>query len=321
MAQSLTNIGSTLELQGRFREAEPYYRQALDIRRKSQVPDHPEIAGLINKLAQSLFKQGRYGEADRLFAECIEMRYRMQPADHPEIAISLTDSAVNLAALKRHDEAKQQLRNALAIRQSVLPPLSPAIAETQVALAKVELAQGHVEQALSQIRVAAVALAARAKNDDIAKQSFSDFVSIAWQVYDKQGRNNPASRLFAEALEMAQRASLTDTESEVARMTARFAANDAALEAAIRDRQELERGVQRSERELSAALALSVQERGSLADEIRADLVSLGQRIKSIDDDIRRRFPSYFALVSPEPISLDDMRAMLAPGEIGRAHV
>ncbi len=315
MAQSLTNIGSTIEMQGRFKDAEPYYRKAMDIRRKSQVADHPEIAGLTNKLAQNLSKQGRYAEAETLFREAVEMRYRMQSADHPEIATTLTDSAINLIGLKKYADAKSQLRTALAIRQQVLPPLDPQIAETQATLAKVALAEGQPEQALSLMRVAVVALSARGKNDDIAKQHYSDFVSIAWRVYQKQGAK-PESRVFAEALEMAQRASLTETEAEVARMSARFAANDTSLEGAIRDRQELEREAGRLEKELSAALAIAAAERGSLADDIRNQLVGIGRKTKAIDADVRKRFPLYFNLVKPEPITLDEIRALLDPGEV-----
>ena len=315
IAQSLTNIGSTIEMQGRFKDAEPYYRKAMDIRRKSQVADHPEIAGLINKLAQNLSKQGRFAEADTLFREAVEMRYRVQSADHPEIATTLNDSAVNLIGLKKYTDAKSQLRNALAIRQTVLPPLDPQIAETQTALAKVSLAEGQPEQALALIRVAVVSLAARGKHDDLAKQTYSDFVSIAWQVYQKQGAR-PDSRVFTEALEMAQRASFTETEAEVARMTARFASNDDKLEAVIRDRQELERETARLEKELSAALAIPTADRGPLADDIRARMVSISTRTKAIDADVRKRFPNYFELVKPEPITVDEMRAMLDPGEV-----
>lgn len=315
IAQSLTNIGSTIEMQGRFKEAEPYYRKAMEIRAKSQVADHPEIAGLMNKLAQNLSKQGRHEEAARLFADAVEMRYRMQSADHPDIATTLNDSAVNLLAMKKYNEAKSQLRTALAIRQAALPPLDPAIAETQATLARVELAEGHVEQALSLMRVAVVSQAARGKKDDVARQHFSDFVSIAWQAYQKQG-GTPASRIFAEALEMAQRATATETEAEVARTTARFASNDPKLEAAIRDREELERDAGRLERQLSGVLAIPVAERGKAADDIRSGLAAIAERTKAIDTRVRRDFPSYFNLVSPEPATLDDIRAALQPGEV-----
>lgn len=315
IAQSLTNIGSTIEIQGRFKDAEPYYRKAMDIRRKAQVPDHPEIAGLLNKLAQNLTKQGRYAEAEKMFADAIEMRYRMQSADHPDIATTLNDSAVNLLAEKKFGEAKSQLRTALAIRQAALPPLDPAIADTQATLARVELAEGHPEQALALMRVAVVSQAARGKKDDVARQHFSDFVSMAWAVYKKQD-GTPGSRLFTEALEMAQRASQTETEAEVARMTARFASKDGKLEAAIRDRQELDRDAVRLERQLSAVLAVAPGERGTAADDIRSGLAAIADKSKAIDADIRRDFPSYFNLVSPDPVTLDDIRAQLAPGEV-----
>ncbi len=320
IAQSLTNIGSTAELRGNFREAETYYRKAMDIRRKTQNGDHPEVAGLSNKLAQNLYKQGRHAEAEALFRDTIETRYRTQSADHVDIATSLHDSAANLLAMKRTGEAKMQLRAALAIRQTVLPPLHPSAADTQALLARVELADDHPEQALALMRVAVVAQAARARNDDMSKQHFSDFVSIAWQVYKKLGGDKAAdpagARVFAEALEMAQRASLTETEAEIARMTARFAAADDKLEAVIRDRQELERDAARQERDLSAALAIAAAERGKLADDIRARLEAIAQRIKSIDADIAQRFPGYFNLVTPEPMPLAEIRKLLAPEQV-----
>jgi CHAT domain-containing protein/tetratricopeptide (TPR) repeat protein len=314
MAQSLTNIGSALELQEQFAQAEPYYRKALEIRRASQPADHPDIAGSLNKLAEILFKRGKYQEAEALFRDVIEIRYRTQHAGHIDIATSLLARAQNLVELKQYGEAKSALRNALAIQQMALPPLHPSIAHSQAELGRIARIEGDAGQALAMLRVAAVSQAARGKSDDLARQHFANFVGAA---YDTMARSRaaPDAKLVNQALEMAQRSGLTETAATVTRMAARFTAQDPALGERMREREEIESELARSELELSATLAVPAADRPVSADEVRTRLDELARRLSTVDADLKVRFPRYANLVSPEPLSVEDVKALLAPDE------
>ncbi|MEQ1696448.1 MAG: CHAT domain-containing tetratricopeptide repeat protein [Hyphomicrobiaceae bacterium] len=319
IAQSLTNLGSTLELQERFADAEPYYREALAIRRKSQASDHPDIAGALNKLAEILFKRGRYQEAETVFRDVIEQRYRTQAAGHIDIATSLTARAENLIELKQFGEAKMALRNALAIQQMGLPPLHPSIARSQAGLGRVAGLEGDNAQALALLRVAAVSQAARGRSDPLARQHFAAFVGAAYNVVAKspsQSPNAAPSPLVNQALEMAQRSGLSETAATVTRMAARFSSQDSALREIMREREEIDAEASRRELALSAILALPVEDRPTTVAAERQSLAELSERRTKIDAELRIKFPDYANLVSPEPLSLEQVRALLSPGEV-----
>jgi len=320
IAQSLTNVGSTLELQERFDAAEPYYREALDIRRKSQNADHPDIAGALNKLAEILFKRGRYKDAEAVFRDVIEQRYRTQAAGHIDIATSLTARAENLIELKIYGEAKTALRNALAIQQMGLPPLHPSIARTQANLGRIARLEGDTRQALALLRVAAVSQAARGRSDDLARQHFAEFVGAAYDTTVSRAANPATSAadavVLTQALEMAQRSGLTETAAAVTRMAARFSSQDAALRDVMRDREEVDAELRRRELELSAILALPPEERANSVEIERQQLAKLSDRRTQIDAELKVKFPSYASLVSPDPMSLEQVRALLSPGEV-----
>lgn len=319
IAQSLTNIGSTLELQERFADAEPFYREALEIRRKSQAADHPDIAGALNKLAEILFKRGRYQEAETVFRDVIEQRYRTQSAGHIDIATSLTARAENLIELKQYGEAKMALRNALAIQQMGLPPLHPSIARSQADLGRVARLEGDDAQALALLRVAAVSQAARGRSDDLARQHFAEFVGTAYNVQAKSKAAAASAAdlaLVNQALEMAQRSGLSETAATVTRMAARFSSQDPALREVMREREEIDGETRRRELELSAILALPVEDRPTSVAAERQALTDLSDRRTKIDAELKIKFPDYAALVSPEPLSLEQVRALLSPDEL-----
>ena len=52
--------------QGKFAEAEPYYREALEKRRRVLGEEHPDTLVSINNMATLLEKQGRLDEAELL---------------------------------------------------------------------------------------------------------------------------------------------------------------------------------------------------------------------------------------------------------------
>jgi tetratricopeptide (TPR) repeat protein len=56
-------MGFLLRLQGNLEEAEPYYREVLEGRRRVQGDEHPETLGSINNLGSLLNKLARYDEA------------------------------------------------------------------------------------------------------------------------------------------------------------------------------------------------------------------------------------------------------------------
>ena len=67
LATGLNNLAALYRAQGKYGEAEPFYKRALAIREKVLGPDHPDVATSLNNLAGLYETQGKYGEAEPLY--------------------------------------------------------------------------------------------------------------------------------------------------------------------------------------------------------------------------------------------------------------
>lgn len=320
LAQSLANLAGALELQGRPDAAEPLLRRALDIRKATQAADHPEIAGITSRIGQNLSRQGRYADAEVMLETALAMRKRSQPPDHVDIAGTLQDSARNLMALKRVGEARAALERTLEIRRAALPPTHPDISQTIADLARVAIAEGNREAAVAGLRSGIAILLARDRVDDVSRRQMADFIAIAWEIFGGDGGAVPIE-IIDQTLQMGQRAAWTPTASAVSRMAARFATQDARLQRLIHDRDNLDAARASLERDLIATLAGSGGARSERASLLRGRAGETEKGIAAIDEQLKRDFPGYFALVRPEPLQLSGIRALLADGEAAVSYV
>jgi tetratricopeptide (TPR) repeat protein len=61
---SVSKLGSLLEGQGRYKEAEAMHQRALQGREKVFGSKHPHTLNSVSKLGTALFSQGKYKEAE-----------------------------------------------------------------------------------------------------------------------------------------------------------------------------------------------------------------------------------------------------------------
>ena len=62
----LNNLALLYRDQGRYAEAEPYYKRSLAISEKALGSEHPDVGTSLNNLAALYANQGRYAEAEPL---------------------------------------------------------------------------------------------------------------------------------------------------------------------------------------------------------------------------------------------------------------
>ncbi len=122
------NRYKALDAQGRYAEAEPFARKALELSRKEFGPDHPHTGALLNNLALLYQAQGRYAEAEPFQKSALAIMEKALGPEHPHVATSL----INLAGLYwvqgRYGEAEPLFRRSLAIDEKALGPEHPKVA-------------------------------------------------------------------------------------------------------------------------------------------------------------------------------------------------
>jgi CHAT domain-containing protein len=89
----LNNLAGLYRSQGRYSEAEPLYRQALDMRKRLLGNEHPDVATSLDNLAFLYWTQGRYSEAEPLYRQALDMNKRLLGNEHPDVATSLNNLA------------------------------------------------------------------------------------------------------------------------------------------------------------------------------------------------------------------------------------
>jgi tetratricopeptide (TPR) repeat protein len=117
--------------EGRLREAESQFRQALAIYDKSLPPNHPYRAAASMHLARLLVDSDRPQEALRLSEQSAAIWSANFPASHPPAAQAHAIHAYALSRLSRRREAADELATAVPILLAARGPDDPAVRRAQ----------------------------------------------------------------------------------------------------------------------------------------------------------------------------------------------
>lgn len=310
IASSLQNLAGALELDpagDKFLAAQHLLEKALEIRRSSQTANHPEIAGVISKLATNLFNQGKYPEAEKRFEEALEIRRKSQPANHPDIAGTLIGLGMTDLELNRYSVAEAEFREALSIRQIALAPGSTGIADALALLARALDGEGHLTEAIDTMR-RATKIRLQAANISVRDQEY------LYHHLDMLARVNaaPGTAVLAESFLLGQNAEQSEAASAVAKMAARFATSDVALQDLVRERDQQDATLAALERQFSDDLGRPPEKRNA---NTRHDMEKLQARRAAIDADLKKNFPKYFELVKADAVDIEATRQVLKPNE------
>ncbi len=108
--------GRALYEAGRYEQAIPFYREALDFGEREFGPDHPTTATLLDNLAVLYHSRGRYEEAEPLYQRALAIREKALGKGHPLVALSLANYATLLRETGRGAEANKMEARAKEIR-------------------------------------------------------------------------------------------------------------------------------------------------------------------------------------------------------------
>ena len=90
-------MGFQLQVQGKLAEAEPYYREALEKRRRVLGEEHPDTLSSINNMGLLLRDQGKLDQAEPYYSEALEKSRRVLGEEHPDTLTSMSNLAGTLS--------------------------------------------------------------------------------------------------------------------------------------------------------------------------------------------------------------------------------
>jgi len=126
-ASEATGLAMMYQSRGDYTRAEPLYKRALEVEKKSLGENHPAYAASLNNLAELYKARGDYTRAEPLYKRALEIEKKSSGENHPDYAAGLNNLAGLYFAQGDYAKAEPLYRQALAINEKALGPNNPAV--------------------------------------------------------------------------------------------------------------------------------------------------------------------------------------------------
>ncbi|MCX6580174.1 MAG: tetratricopeptide repeat protein [Candidatus Aminicenantes bacterium] len=132
---------------GNYKEAEAYYRRALDVIEKWGGSENPFLCPALDNLGQLLYDVGRLAETEILLLRSLKIKHANYGALHPEIARSLHLLGYLYRKQGRFNEAEARFQQAIATWKNLEADPHLEIAQSILELAETYRLTGNYPQA------------------------------------------------------------------------------------------------------------------------------------------------------------------------------
>jgi len=313
-------LGNVIAEQGRFKEAEKLARTALDtfstlgIDQTSLFYNNARVT-----LAAALVAERRWAEA---LAQYDAIRKSL--ADHPVALRNAIGQTLDLpvAALRggRVDEALKVSRASFENRSNLLGDKHYNTVEAEglyaAALAKSKDLAGAREHFAHAVPILLGAERHADDEDDATPGLRDQRLQFIVESYLDLLATEKTAAGNAEAFRVADAVRGRAVQRALAAAAARANVRDADLAVIMRKEQDDQREVQALGVLLATELALPSDQRDDKAlAGIREQIDKLREARKDIRDEIRKRFPEYIKLIDPKPATVEQVQAVMRPGE------
>lgn len=314
-----SNLAAVLAELDRRDESLEHARRSVDHLRRHDGGSSPYLAVALNNLAQRM--SGHGPEVEALLRESLAVTERTFGTRNASYATALANLAELLANNGKHAEAERLAAQVVSTFEAMLGPSHPKTASglrLQAALAAARGAWKEADRLYSRVNELAVTHLQQGGFGESRTGASaygldaSDFTGQL-RVLHRRGTTDPAVQ--ARAFLLAQRAQSTVTAAAVGKMAARFAAGTGELAAIVREQQRLRPAHAALEESVIGLIARGPGGAPRLAD-ARAELARIDGELSRLEARLAAEFPQYSRLVTAEPVSLDDARAMLTDDEV-----
>jgi tetratricopeptide (TPR) repeat protein/MinD-like ATPase involved in chromosome partitioning or flagellar assembly len=199
----LNRAGSYLWARGQFVEAEPMFRQAVQIMEGALGPSDPGTAHTLNNLAVVYEALGRYAEAEALYQQVMAIYEKALGPEHPDVATNLNNLALLYYAQARLSEAEEMFQRAVRLREKVLGPEHPDTAASLNNLANLYTTRGNYAEA-EELFQRTLAINQKALGSEHPSTATS--LNNLAEIYRVQERYADAEMLYERALAIQEKA-------------------------------------------------------------------------------------------------------------------
>jgi CHAT domain-containing protein/tetratricopeptide (TPR) repeat protein len=314
--------------QDQLDEGKQLATRALEIHEKALGPGHPTVAFDLVRLATIENLRRRYDLEEPVRKRVLSIRERSLPPDHPALAAAFARLAENHAHQHRYGAAVPLYGRALTIQEKALGLTHPETIRTMDDFAQLAAVQGQWFGALHWSRRVTSALAVRDReisyterrgNEDTIVTSVTGYFRRHVEHLAAAARKGiePAPSLGREAVEIAQRVSQSTAAGALQRMAVRFASENNAIGALVRESQDLTASRQHYDNALIAAVSKPASQRNQmLIDNIRREIGENEGRLAANNTRLEDGLPDYAALSHPKPLSADEIQRLLGADEV-----
>jgi tetratricopeptide (TPR) repeat protein len=145
-------IAWVLQDQGRYRDAEPIFRQVLTERERLLGPEHPDTLAARHRLASSLDDQGRYPEAESEYRAVLTLEEKVLGSEHPTTLGTRNNLGNLLYEQGKYADAEKVYRDVLKLKEKVLGIDDPSTFKTKGNLASALDEEGKYSESVAEDR-------------------------------------------------------------------------------------------------------------------------------------------------------------------------
>lgn len=138
---------SVLNSEGRYAEAIPFAKKALEIWERILGQEHHHVVAGLNNLAELYRELGEYDKAEPLYNRAFAISEKLFGPDHPHVASLLNNLGLLFYSLGNYEKAQSLQKRALAIREEAFGPDHPDVALSLSNLAAVYQRSGLWDEA------------------------------------------------------------------------------------------------------------------------------------------------------------------------------
>jgi tetratricopeptide (TPR) repeat protein len=193
----LTRIGSCLQSDGRYGEAEVVFRNVLEMREGACGPEHADTLTSVSQLGSVLARQGKYEEAEAMHRRALQGYEKVLGPEHPDTLTSMANLASMYFDQKRLVKAEELEVQVFESRKRMVGPEHPETLTSMHNLAFTWKELGKVSSAFSLLKKC-VDLRNKALGLDHPHTTLSSNTLLGWKTAANQLSEHYSQQALAD---------------------------------------------------------------------------------------------------------------------------